>query len=245
VPASDHFELARQALAAGKHVFIEKPIALDIADADELIALASKHGVVLQTGHQERYVFEAAGMFSRKRAPLKIDSIRCTSANGRCEDVSVALDLMVHDIDLIRHMTKAEIESVSAEGGAHDMSADIMLTNGTVVSLKATRRATSPERRMTLVYDDGVVEFDFIRREISNSTPAPLTANFSNDDTPLAFSDPLKFGANEFVSCICDNRAPHVSGLDGREALKWARHIEGAAGIAVEYKDEAMERQRA
>lgn len=244
-PASAHYALAQEALSARKHVFVEKPIALSLDEADALIALAAQNNVMLQTGHQERYVFEAAGLLGRRRAPLKIDSIRCTSASGRCEDVSVALDLMVHDIDLIRQMTNADIENISAEGGAHEASADIMLTNGTVVFLKASRRATPPERRMSLVYDDGVVEFDFIKREISNSTPAALNAGFSNDDSPLAFTDPLAHGANEFIASISENRPPSVNGHDGREALRWARRIEQAAGIAVGEENKAMERRRA
>lgn len=246
VPASHHFDLARRSLAAGRHVFVEKPITLRLDEADALIALAAEMNLTLQVGHQERYVFAAAGLLERGRSPLKIDSIRCAMGNGRCEDVSVVLDLMVHDIDLIRQLTKADIETVTGDGDEHDATAGLMLSNGVVVSLKANRRTSVPERRMTLVYDDGVVEFDFLRREVSNSTPAALRADFSSEASPLAFSDPLAFGANEFIINILENRDPTVGGRDGREALRWARRIEDAAGITGDLSvREPLERRRA
>ncbi len=244
-PASVHFDIAREAISRGRHTFIEKPVTLNVDQADELIALAAERNLVLQVGHQERYVFAATGLLSRKRAPLKIDSIRSSVANGRCEDVSVALDLMVHDIDLIRKLTRAEIKSLSAEGDRDEIRAEMQLTDGALVSLTASRRASPPERRMTLVYDDGVVEFDFLKREISNSTPAPLHADFSNDDAPLAFTDPLAYGANGFVNSILHKQAPDICGADGREALRWARQIEETAGITAEVINQARERRRA
>ncbi|WP_425407732.1 Gfo/Idh/MocA family protein [Hyphococcus sp.] len=246
-PATAHFEIACAALKAQKHVFIEKPITLNVADADTLIDLASENNAVLQVGHQERYVFEAAGLFGRSRAPLKIDSVRSAAGSGRCEDVSVVLDLLIHDIDLVRHLSQAEISSLSAKGGDHEASAELGLTNGSVVSLMASRRTPAPERRMTLVYDDGVIEFDFLRRRVSNSTPAILQPEMFADAPTLAFSDPLAFGANEFIANIMNGRTPTVSGRDGREALRWALRIEQAAGIAGQTPEvkENLERRRA
>lgn len=244
-PASAHFALARAALAAGRHVFVEKPIALDIADADALISLASDAGVVLQIGHQERYVAEAAGLLSIGKSPVRIDCVRRTAACGRCEDVSVVLDLMVHDLDLIRKLTKADIETVTAKGDAHGAKAELALTNGAIATLEASRRAGAPERRMTLVYDDGVVEFDFVNRKAANTTSAPLNADFDCAAAPLAFRDPLGYGANAFIDAIRRQAAPVVTGEDGRDALGWARRIEVAAGIGLAEGFEARERLRA
>ena len=245
-PAICHYELALAALGANRHVFVEKPLALSLDQADALIALAAERNLILQVGHQERYVAAAAGLFDRKRAPVKIDCIRHTAATGRCEDVSVVLDLMIHDIDLIRKLTNAEIETVSASGSNNAADAELVLTNGSVVSLAASRRDGSPERRMTLVYEDGVVEFDFVNRKAANTTPAPLHACFDGEDAPLSFRDPLGFGANAFVKAVANNNAPIVTGEDGRGALAWALMIEDAAGIGLtntEYK--TPERRRA
>ncbi|WP_411819726.1 Gfo/Idh/MocA family oxidoreductase [Hyphococcus formosus] len=245
-PATAHFELAESALNAGMHVFVEKPISLEPEDADRLISIAEEKARILQVGHQERYVAATAGLFNRKRSPIKIDCIRGTGASGRCEDVSVILDLMVHDIDIVRKLTGAEIKNVSANGSPHEARADLTLSNDTIVSLKASRRASAPQRRMTLVYQDGIIDFDFINREISNTTPVAIELDFDQENAPLALRDPLSFGANEFVEAALNGRQPIVSGADGREAVAWARMIEKSAGIyAQALEDNLLERKRA
>ncbi|GJL93317.1 MAG: oxidoreductase [Hyphococcus sp.] len=230
-PAIAHYELAEAALRSKRHVFVEKPIALTTREASQLIALAQAAGVVLQVGHQERYVAHAAGLFDRKSSPVKVNCVRQTSSSGRCEDVSVVLDLMIHDIDLIRTLTDAELKSASASGDMHAVEAELVLSNGASVMLTASRRSATPERRMNLVYEDGLVEFDFVNRKATNTTPFPLHADFSDDALPLAFRDPLGFGADAFVKAVLAGSAPIVRGEDGRRALEWALAIERAAGI--------------
>jgi len=244
-PAIAHFDLADAALRAGRHVFVEKPIALTTREASQLISRAQASGAVLQVGHQERYVADAAGLFDRKTAPVKVNCVRQTSSSGRCEDVSVVLDLMIHDIDLIRKLTGADIASVTATGDTHAVEAELMLSNGTSVMLTASRCSATPERRMNLVYEDGLIEFDFVNRKAINTTPSPLQAHFSDDDLPLAFRDPLAFGAKAFVDAIANNTAPIVPGEDGRLALEWALAIEKAAGLVQPQQTMTSERLRA
>lgn len=232
-PAVTHYDFARAALEAGRHVFVEKPVALTPEDADELIALADARSLILQVGHQERYVAAEVGLFERREAPLKIDCVRCAAPSGRCEDVSVVFDLMVHDLDLVRHLTKSELETLDASGDAHEAFAEMSLANGAVASFKASRRAAHLERRMTLVYEDGFIEIDFIKRDIVNSTPAALRSDLNGKQAPLAFVDPLGFGANQFVAAVLSGEAPVVSGRDGRDAVAWARRIEDAASISA------------
>ncbi len=241
-PASVHFKLAHEALAMGRHTFVEKPLALTAEDAGALVALADKQRCVLQVGHQERYVFAAAGLFNRDRAPLKIDCVRCAAATGRCEDVSVVFDLMVHDLDLIRELTNAELLSLEATGDANEASADIVFANGAIASLKASRCASALNRKMTLIYDDGVIEFDFIKREIFNTTPADLYTGFSESHAPLAFSDPLGFGADQFITAIVSGTEPAVTGHHGQVATHWAQMIEEAAAISLDNVADAAER---
>ncbi|MEX6632122.1 Gfo/Idh/MocA family protein [Hyphococcus lacteus] len=245
-PASAHFELAKRALHAGLHVFVEKPISIDPKEADALIKTASRNRLVLQVGHQERYVAATAGLFDRKHPPVKIDCIRGTSASGRCEDVSVIYDLMVHDIDIVRKLTGADVKNVYASGNTHEATADLTLSNDTIVSLKASRRANAPQRRMTLVYEDGIIDFDFINREMNNTTPAAIGIDFGQKTGPLAFRDPLSFGADEFINAIIEGRRPIVTGEDGRDAVAWAKLIEKTAGIAnTQFESDLLERQRA
>ncbi len=241
-PAGCHFELAHEALEAGRHVFVEKPLALCTDDADKLIELANAKRCVLQVGHQERYVFDAAGLFAREQAPKKIHSVRRGSATGRCEDVSVIFDLMIHDLDLVRHVTNAEVLNVAAFGGANEASADLILSNGTIVSLSASRQAASVERRMTLEYDDGVIEFDFVNRVISNSTLALLPARFDDAAGSRAFSDPLGYGADQFIAAVLSGNDPIVTGLHGRIAVDWAQRIEKALLNSLDIEHDPRER---
>jgi predicted dehydrogenase len=244
-PASCHFDLARRALDSGRHVFVEKPIALNPADADALIELAKSKKLILQVGHQERYVFGAAGLLDQETAPVKIDCVRHAASNGRCEDVSVIFDLMVHDLDLVRKLTGAELSSVRVEGDADEATAELVLTNGTIANVKACRKSASLQRRMKLVYDSGVVEFDFIKREMKNSTPMQLSSGFGDEAGALAFTDPLAFGADLFIESILTGKHPIVNGLDGRAAVDWALKIEQAALLSVEAQGDARQRIRA
>jgi predicted dehydrogenase len=84
---------------------------------------------------------------------------------------------------------------------------------------------------MHLIYADGLIEFDFVNRKAANTTPTPLRAHFSDDEPPLAFRDPLAFGASAFLDAVIAGGAPIVPGEDGRRALEWALAIEEAAGI--------------
>ena len=241
-PASKHFELAQTALLAGKHTFVEKPLALSLNDADELIELASSKGLVLQVGHQERYVFDAVGLFDRDKAPQQIECARSTDAVGRCEDVSVIFDLMIHDLDLVRKLTKGEPLAVTAAGDPDSVSAEFTLSNGTTAVMSAARKAPTVERRMKLIYDDGVIEFDFVNRTCSNSTPQALKADVNQAADSLAMSDPLAFGADQFVSAIISNADPIVSGKDGRAAVNWALQIEAALPNSLDNARDTDER---
>jgi predicted dehydrogenase len=233
-PASDHFSLCEAALLKGCHCFVEKPLALTVSAVDRLVALADTKNLVLQIGHQERYVCAAVGLFSRERAPVRIECVRRVPHTGRCDDVSVAFDLMVHDLDIVRQLSGADLSTVYASGNADEISAELLLENGTVVVLEAARRSSVSERRMTLVYGDGVIDFDFIERTISNTTPAQLNGDISADKAPLAIRDPLAYGAALFVEAIRLSKTPIVSGHDGRVTVSWAQQIEQAAQIGVE-----------
>ena len=241
-PASKHFELAQMSLSAGKHTFVEKPLALSLENADRLIELASSKSLVLQVGHQERYVFAAAGLFARDNAPQRIECTRSTNAVGRCEDVSVVFDLMIHDLDLVRKLTKGELLGVTAEGGQDSVSTELTLSNGSTAVMSATRKAASVERRMILTYDDGIIDFDFVKRTCTNTTPQALKADVNEAANNLALSDPLAFGADQFVSAILSGADPIISGEDGRAAVDWALQIEEALPISLDNKRDTEER---
>ena len=233
-PAVTHFRLAQAALAAGRHVFVEKPIALSSSDADQLVAAAEEKSLVLQVGHQERYVFEVVGLLDRAEAPRRIESIRKTTASGRCEDVSVVFDLMVHDLDLVRQLVPSELQSVTGGGERNRAHATLQFACGAEVAMAASRCAEAAERTMRVEYDDGEIEFDFVNRRIRNSTNAVLKDSFEMTTPPQAFSDPLGFGADLFVAAALDGGQAKVCGRAGRAAVAIAEKIEQAAGFVAD-----------
>lgn len=222
--ASSHFSIARAALERGRHVLVEKPIALTLAHADRLIEIARERRLVLQVGHQERFVFDAFGIFGRRLRPRSVSCVRRNPVTGRGEDVSVVFDLMIHDIDLVRRMGFADPVSLSACGHADEADAKFVFADGATVTFEASRLAASRERRMTIDYGVGVVEIDFINRKISNTTGVETAATF--DQGGPALSDPLGYGVARFLDAVRGDGPPAISGDDGRDALEWALMIE-------------------
>ena len=202
-PASFHFDIARQALEAGVHVLVEKPIALDLAEADALIRLAADQGLVLQVGHQERYVFDAFGLLAGRPAPRRLRSRRLNRFSGRAMDVSVTYDLMIHDLDLLSQIVASPLVRVRTEAervhGPHWDRVETWLTfeDGTEAHLAASRLEETPTRDMALVYGDGEITIDFLTKATTNTTPKPLAHDFaSTGDVPAAFTDSLGFGTD-------------------------------------------------
>lgn len=231
VPAVHHFELGEAALLAGKDVLIEKPLSTTTAAARALVKIAKDCGRILQVGHQERYVCESTGLFSRERAPQRIECVRHVPFTGRCGDVSAVMDLMVHDLDIVQCLCRSAVMNVNAEGVHDNVAAELFLASGTIATLSARRSAKTSNRRMVIVYDDGVIEFDFIRRKLSNTTPAKISSLFDAGKAPLSVRDPLAYGAELFVKSIADRNAHGVAGDDAAEIVDWARQVERAAGI--------------
>lgn len=242
-PASTHGALAEQALAAGKHVLVEKPIALDLEMADKLIALSNEKDVVLQVGHQERYVADAFGLFDRG-APKMIRSRRLNKFSGRAMDVSVVFDLMIHDLDLLAILADAETAEIThfearAEHGPLADYVDVALrtSSGVAAHLTASRLEESPNRDLGMTFGDGEIVLDFLKREIANTTATPMPVDFASEDKPRALADPLAYGTESFVEAVRTGRQPTVGGRAGRRALSLALMIENAAQTALKDKD--------
>lgn len=226
-PAPSHFPMAEAALTAGKHVYVEKPLALSLAEADALIALADARGRVLQVGHQERFVLAAMGLPRGDRLPLSLEFGRAGPPTGRGEDVAVAFDLMIHDLDLARLFGFAKPAKIDACGTYDETVATLTFDGGATASFVASRRSETRQRVMKAVYDDGVIEIDFLNRTIANGTGAMLAAN---DFTagPAGLSDPLGASVEAFAAAVLDGKRAIVDGKAGRGALEWALMIEEA-----------------
>ncbi|WGM39712.1 Gfo/Idh/MocA family oxidoreductase [Caulobacter sp. NIBR1757] len=228
-PATTHARLALQCLAAGKPVYVEKPLATTLEDADRLIQAAAKAGLVLACGHQERVVSQAMGLLDIPEKPLRLEAVRKGTPSPRSQDVSVVLDLMIHDIDLALALTDAEPFTVEAEGTPDEITAEASFEDGFTAVFTASRIAQARERTMRIVYPSGVLEIDFVTREFRNSTPFALNEAFT--DTP-AGRDPLGTSVQGFVNAVLGKSPrPVVTGEEAARALDLALAVEQAAGF--------------
>src|SRR6185312_3341414 len=222
-PASTHAEIVGAFLGAGAHVLVEKPIATDLDEAEALIALAESRKLVLTVGHQERFVFAKSGLLDYQDAPLAVECVREGPWTGRGTDVSVVLDLMIHDLDLIHRLVPGALAGVRAHGrsvhgkSADEVTANIGFANGAQVELVASRAAPIRRRSMRVVYDDGDIEIDFLARKVTNTTARVLQ--------PLALQDPLAESVAGFVAAV-RGAATLVRPEEARRALETALLIE-------------------
>lgn len=234
-PPSLHAEPARAALAAGKHVLVEKPLAVEIEDGEALVALAAEKSVVLACGHQERLVFEAMGLLAAPEQPTRIECVRAGPWTGRSADVSVTLDLMVHDIDLVLQLMRLKPARVSARGravetyAADEITALMTFAGGAKAELSASRVAPERTRTMRVVYPSGEVDIDFIARTFRNTTPFALNEAFA--ETP-AGRDPLGANVTRFLDAVTGAAPrPAVTGAEALGVLKLARAVDKAANL--------------
>ena len=235
-PAERHHVLAAAALRAGKHVLVEKPIAATLAEADELAALAAAHQRVLQVGHLERFSAAHAALSGRLGAPLYIDAVRIAPFKARGTDVSVILDLMIHDLDLVLALVAAPIESVDAVGAAvaspHEdiANARIRFVTGAVATITASRIAQRTERRMRIFTRDGTMAIDFANRRLTmiargRGQPVPGVAGFGFEEVSWEEHDSLAAEHAAFIASVLGGAPVVVDAAAGRRALDAALQV--------------------
>lgn len=235
-PAATHFDMALACLNAGKPVLIEKPIAHTLEEARTLVTLAEQKNLVLAIGHQERLVFDAMGVFDAPQTPIAIKGARLAPWNPRGSDVSVTLDLMVHDADLVLalfgrpEMTDVTATAVSERTQFPDaVKTAIKFSGRQSAELRASRLHDCLERHMEIVYPDGSLKIDFVARTFENNTGFALNENYA--DTPGG-RDPLGANVQSFIDAVAGLRArPVVTGQDGLDALELILAIDQAAGF--------------
>jgi predicted dehydrogenase len=235
-PAELHFELAGRALAAGKHVLVEKPIAATLAQAAELAALARASGLVLQVGHLERFSAAYTALNQRMGKPLYIEAVRIAPFKPRGTDVSVILDLMIHDLDLILALTDSPVDNVDAVGApvasAHDdiANARIRFTNGAVATITASRISLKTERKMRIFSQTGYLTVDFAARKLTLigrgiGMKLPGFEEFGVEQAGWQDHDALAAEHEAFFASVLDGAPVLVDAAAGTRAL--------AAALAV------------
>ena len=231
-PAVHHAEPAIAALEAGRAVYIEKPVATSEPEAARIVGLARSKGVIAACGFLERAALAAMGLFDIPERPLLLEAVRVGPPSPRNLDVSVVLDLMIHDLDLALALTPEEPMTVEADGACvanrtlDRVDAEAQFEDGFIARFRASRIAEGRERTMRLVYPSGEVRVDFLTRAFTNTTPFPLAADFA--DT-AAGRDGLGASIAAFVAAVRgEAAAPLASVRDGERALHLALAVEEA-----------------
>lgn len=246
-PTSLHHAVAREFLAAGAHVLVEKPITTTVAEARELIALAAARRLVLQVGHLERFNPVILAVADRLENPRFIESNRLAPFQTRGTDVSVVLDLMIHDIDLIEHIVRSPIASIDAIGAPvftdeiDIANARIRFANGCVADVTASRISLKAERKLRVFQADAYLSIDLQQKLLSivrkpEVIEEGVLPKVNLEERSFDPGDALLEEIRSFVGTVRAGGVPVVSGEDGLRALETATRIaelvhHGAAGI--------------
>lgn len=248
-PTLFHHDIAKMALLNGKHVFVEKPFTHTLEEAQELIKLVKEANVKCQVGHVERFNPALLALGGTRIHPMFIESHRLAAFNPRGTDVSVILDLMIHDIDIILHLVKSPVKRISASGVAvmsetpDIANARIEFDNGCVANLTSSRISLKRMRKMRLFQRDAYISVDFldkkteiIRLGSENENPKgafdiPLEMANGNKKI-LSIQNPevpainaIRMELSEFAAAIVNDQPVKVSAFDGYQAMEVAHQI--------------------
>ena len=239
VPTQHHYPVARDCLEAGCHILLEKPITQSVEEADHLIRLAEDRGLVFQVGHLERFNPAVLALEGVLKNPLFIESHRLAPFKTRGTDVTVVLDLMIHDIDIILSMVPSEIKLVNSMGvpvlseEVDIANARLQFENGCVANVTASRVSRDAVRKIRIFQSDAYISIDYQARKISifrkdgGGAPVPGLPNVSMEEKSFEQSDALLAEIRAFVDAVRDGTAPVVTGEDGKRALELALQING------------------
>jgi predicted dehydrogenase len=236
VPTPAHFEVSRDFLENDIDVLIEKPITTTLAEADELISISETRGLIIQVGHLERFNPAILALKDIVKNPRFIESHRLSIFKERGTDVSVVLDLMIHDIDIISGFVKSEIKSIHAAGipvitGLTDIAnTRLEFMNGCVANVTASRISTKNERKIRLFQQDAYISVDFANHEITvvrkkDGGKESLIPGMEIKQICFEKSDALKDELTAFVKAVSRREVPEVTGQVGRDALKVALSV--------------------
>lgn len=246
VTTPEHFAVAREAITRGRHVLIEKPLTTTLEEADELLALAEANGVVVQTGHVERFNRAIRAALPYMSSPRFVQSDRLAPFSLRGSDVAVVLDLMIHDIDLVLTLVGADAEDVHAVGVpvltpfVDIANARMTFSSGAVANITASRVSRDRLRKIRIFQESGYLSLDLAAGtgEFYRMKPDAAAAALAQAGAPLALEsfverialeapegEPLRLEMESFIAAVRGERDVVVSGEAGRRALAVALRI--------------------
>lgn len=237
VPTGDHFKVASVFLRAGVDVLLEKPIAVTLAEADELVSLADAQGCIFQIGFVERFNPAIQALRTVIGTPLFIESHRLHPFFERGTDVDVILDLMVHDLDLLLHFVASPVEGVEAVGVSvlsdkvDIANARLTFASGCVANITASRVTGKTLQKIRFFGIEGYHAVDFQKRElVSLARKSGPDGQVTITENPVTIpkTDPLEEEIRAFVRAVATRSTPPVTGREGRDALALALRINAA-----------------
>jgi predicted dehydrogenase len=236
VPTIAHFRVAMEAVRAGVHVLLEKPIAATVREGRGLVREADARRLVFQIGHLERFNPAVLSAASVLKEPKFVECHRLGMFGGRGADVDVVLDLMIHDIDLILSFVRSSVARIHAVGvpvispNIDIANARLSFANGCVANVTASRVSVRKQRKIRIFQEDAYVSMDFVEHNIQiyrrifpqgkDGTPE-ITGELLETEKGDALRDEIR----SFVDCVRTGAAPRVSGADGLAALEVAFRI--------------------
>lgn len=258
VPTTEHLAVARPLMQAGVDVLVEKPIAPTLAEADELVALAQKHGRVAQAGHLERFNPAVRAALPLVKKPMFFEVHRLSLFSPRSLDVDVVLDLMIHDLDIVLALVQSEVREIRAVG-IPILSAKVDIANvrmefesGCVANFTASRVSTERVRKLRLFQPRQYISLDYSKQDVFTLTVEPASSYASPpvpDFPPVTMppglrivpsrpevlaEEPLRAELRAFVEAVRSRTAPEVTLQDGRRALAVALEILSQIGQHAE-----------
>jgi predicted dehydrogenase len=247
---SAHYDIAKECLLRGKHVFVEKPITATIPQAEEIVQLAEDNNLNLQVGHIERFNPALVSLEEHIIEPMFIQTDRLAQFNPRGTDVAVVLDLMIHDIDIILSLIKSNVKQIDASGVAvvsdsvDIANARIQFENGAVANVTASRISQKKMRKMRIFQRDNYISIDFITGipEVYRLVPIDEdtgtgTLSFGEigigekkkrviyEQPDIKELNALQYELQLFVDSVLKHTKPVVTGQDGLRALRVAEQI--------------------
>ena len=258
VPTRGHYQVGLDCLQLGVHALIEKPIAASITEAEYLVNAAAESKCILQVGHIERFnpAFQELSKVMKTEKLLALEAHRMSPYSQRANDVSVVLDLMIHDIDLLLELAGSSVVKLTASGSqgsnSHNLdyvTATLGFANGTIATLTASKITHRKIRRIAAHCKNSLTEADFLNNEIL--IHRQTTANYTTDYGQVLYRqdgliekvytskiEPLHAELEHFVNCVRGGEKPSVGGEQALKALRLAREIERIAQDALVWQSE-------
>ncbi len=239
VPTPAHFSISRDLLAHQIDLMIEKPITTSLTEADKLIDIAESQNRLIQVGHLERFNSAVVALADIIRKPRFIESHRLSTYKPRATDVSVVLDLMIHDIDIILNLVNSEVDHIHAAGipvvsnHVDIANARLEFKSGCVANVTASRISTKNERKMRLFQRDAYISIDFANHEATivrkddQADNQGLIPGLGIEKRVFDKGDALDDELRAFVQAVQTREPPPVTGRMGRDALETALDVMG------------------